>query len=97
MLIPFSPSQAFSELWRLRQLRHLLVAGRVSDLALVQLSELTDLTSFRRLELGMDYGCECWDDSATDLALQHSQVCVGRGRGSPAVWAHAVKPALTMS
>lgn len=81
--------QVFSDLWRLANLRHLVVGGRVPDLALVQLSALTNLTSFRRLELEYDDDCENWDDSVKHLALSHSQVGEGVRVGK---W-HYVGPA----
>ena len=63
----------------------------MTDLALVQLSALTNLTSFRRLRLS-DHECECWDDSVQHLALSHSQVSqsVKVGKLNPNRVAHVV-------
>jgi hypothetical protein len=61
----------------------------VPDLALVQLSALTNLTTFSRLELEHDDECECWDASVEHLALSHSQVGEGVSVGK---W-HYVGPA----
>lgn len=68
--------QAFADLWRLRQLRHLVVRGRVTDPTLVQLSALTNLTSFTRFG-DADNEIETWDASMEHLDLIHSEVGVG--------------------
>jgi hypothetical protein len=73
--------QAFADLWRLRQLRHLVVRGRVTDLTLVQLSALTNLTLSTRLG-DADNEIETWDASLEHLALTHSEVGVGVELGS---------------